>query len=409
VVFEAAHGGWATSVQVIPAADTLPSLVAPFGTYRDWGQLNSRTGNWDTNGDGLLTDAEAQWDLAVIGMDSRIGDVTGWLGMASQASDSQATMVGYPTRGTGMMAEAVFADASSRFGVYDIKSVLGPGASGGPLLDATNHVIGVASSGDSTSSTYAGLFGTGTWDWLMGVMASNDVLIGDGLAITGTVANDQLLGDALNNTISGLAGNDVIQGGRGDDMIDGGSGLDLVQYSGTRSQYTVRVSGSSAVVADKISGRDGTDHLSNIERLSFQDMNLALDAGPGSSAGQAVLLLGAVLGEAALASKKPLLGSVIGLFDQGFSFQTLSWAVMGLDIWGILASDGASAPSATQIANYLLTTVNKVAPDAPTLANATKSILNDGQGVFLWHLAESVANQSQVHLVGLAATGVEYQ
>jgi hypothetical protein len=86
---------------------------------------------------------------------------------------------------------------------------------------------------------------------------------------------------------------------------------------------------------------------------------------------------------------------------------------MRLDIWGVLANGGNPTASNTQIANYLLTTVNRAAPDAATL-NAAVTALNNqtnaalGQGDFLWHLAESTANQQQVGLVGLATTGLEF-
>ena len=36
-----------------------------------------------------------------------------------------------------------------------------------------------------------------------------------------------------------------------------------------------------------------------------------------------------------MATKKPLVGTAIDLFDQGFTLQQLSGAVMRLDIWGL--------------------------------------------------------------------------
>ena len=68
---------------------------AALGVYTDWGRINTRVGNWDQDGDGLLTAAEAQWDLAVIGLQSRIGDVTGWVGSAATAY-SLNLMVSHP-------------------------------------------------------------------------------------------------------------------------------------------------------------------------------------------------------------------------------------------------------------------------------------------------------------------------
>ncbi len=185
VVFNSDRGGWASELAIYPGADTKPVLKAPFGVFGDesW-RINSRASNWDVDGDGLLVDSEAQFDLALVGLSERIGDLTGWLGTRNDRSDGAATMLGYPGRGTGLMAESVFADASSRWGVFDIDSGLGAGASGGPLIrtnaDGSTYVVGVLSSGNTshTSSSYAALFGQGTWDWFTRVLASNDDLIG---------------------------------------------------------------------------------------------------------------------------------------------------------------------------------------------------------------------------------------
>lgn len=69
--------------------------------------------------------------------------------------------------------------------------------------------------------------------------------------------------------------------------------------------------------------------------------------------------------------------------------------------------------TSADIAHYLLTNVNGVDPDATTLASATEALnappdISYNQGDFLWHLAESVANQSYVGLVRLAATGLAF-
>ena len=186
VVFNSDRGGWASAVTIYPGADTKPSLVTPFGAFGNGWRISTRTTDWDADGDGLLSDNEAQYDLALIGLYERIGDTTGWLGSRSERVDGAATMLGYPSRGTGMMAELVYADASTRWGVFDIDSGLGAGSSGGPLVrTAANgevYVVGVASSGDAadTVSTYAALFGPGNWDWYTAAMAANDDLLGSG-------------------------------------------------------------------------------------------------------------------------------------------------------------------------------------------------------------------------------------
>ncbi len=212
---------------------------------------------------------------------------------------------------------------------------------------------------------------------------------------------------------SGVAGtpdNDILAGGAGNDVIDGLAGTDTVLSSGNRASYALSKTASGYALADG-RGRDGTDTLLNIERIKFADLGLALDVAATQSAGKAQLLLGGVLGKDVLAQKKSLVGTGIDLFDQGLSMRELSGTVMRLEIWGLLANGGNASASNTQIANYLLTTVFKAAPSAAALAASVAALdteLGAAQGTFLSQLVESAANQTQVGLVGLAATGLEF-
>lgn len=216
-----------------------------------------------------------------------------------------------------------------------------------------------------------------------------------------------LVGGTGADHLTGSAGNDLLLPGSGSDLLNGGFGTDTAVYSDPRSSYTLTKTSTGFTVTDA----NGTDTLQSVERLKFSDGGIALDVGVTQSAGAAQLLLGAVLGKDLLATKKPLVGTAIGFFDQGYNLQQLSGAVMRLDIWGLLANGGLPSATNTQIANYLLTTVLKAAPDAATL-NASVLALDTetgaAQGDFLWHLAESAANQIQVGLVGLATTGLEF-
>ena len=69
MVYNAAHGGSAVQVMVAPGAfvnDATGAWSAPLGTYlaNNW---SSRVGNWDANGDGLVSPSEAQNDLTLLG------------------------------------------------------------------------------------------------------------------------------------------------------------------------------------------------------------------------------------------------------------------------------------------------------------------------------------------------------
>jgi V8-like Glu-specific endopeptidase len=381
-------GGWATSISITPAADTSP-FNAPYGTFTNWGRVSGRTINWDTNNDQLLSDAESQYDLALIGMRSRIGDITGWLTPERLSADFYGVMAGYPARGTGLMAEDVFADASFVYGVYDINySGLGAGASGGPLLHTSGgqtYVVGALSSGNTsnTSSTYAGLHGSGTWDWLNTAMSANDDLIANQLpvSINGTPANDTLAGNALNNVIAG------------------GAGLDTVSFSGARGQYNITVNGGTVVVSDLVSGRDGIDTLTNVERLRFVDKSVALDL--SASAGVVAKVIGAVFGASSLVSL-PSVGLGLKLMDSGMLYSDLMQYALNARL-GTGASDAL-------VVNLLYTNVMGVAPGAAELTYFT-GLLRTGQytqatlGVLA---AETPSNVANINLTGLASTGLEY-
>ena len=226
----------------------------------------------------------------------------------------------------------------------------------------------------------------------------------------GVLSNDSA---AIATKINGTPDNDRISGTQGNDIIDGGAGIDTLSYIGPRGSYTSTPLAGGFTVS---SSTEGMDTLTSIERLKFSDCNLGLDLGLTQSAGETALLLGTVLpGKLALdASKQPLIGTVIGLFDSGYSVPTLSGALLRLDVWSILTGQSIAAASRslaqdTAIVNYLMTNVNGVAPDAANLkANADVMHNEASQGTWLAQLALSTAAQNHIGLVGLAATGIVY-
>lgn len=213
--------------------------------------------------------------------------------------------------------------------------------------------------------------------------------------------------------INGTAGNDIIFPMGGWDVVNGGDGVDTIVVGANRAGFNVSANAALPFV-DAVSGasvwKDTTD-LSSVERVEFNDVSVALDMAINQAGAQTALLIGAVLGKAALSAKKDLVGDVLELFDSGFTLQQLAGAVMRLDIWGVLANGGGATASNTQIATYLLTTVNKAPPDATTLNNAVTALnteTGEAEGTFLAQLAASAANQSQVGLVGLSDTGLAF-
>lgn len=194
------------------------------------------------------------------------------------------------------------------------------------------------------------------------------------------------------------------------DILDGGPGIDTFVMEAARSALTISANyGPATVLIKRKDGNAADDFLTNFERLEFSGgQRVALDLGAADAAGQSVLLIGAVLGKGLLPAKEELMGTVIGLFDQGFSMQQLAGALLRLPIWGGVLT---ASNNPTDIARHLLRTVNKVEPSDTAVAAAAAALSAESpalQGTWLAELAQSAANQAQVDLVGLQSSGFQY-
>lgn len=322
--------------------------------------------------------------------------VTGGIEMVSR-TETGGTLTGY--------AYAPQISDDGRFIVFNTQAVLATGDSGtnedvyrvpNPLYSPTDEIV---TSVDYTLPANVEVL-------TMASAASN-------LSGTGNELDNAITGNDWNNSLNGAAGNDRLIGGAGNDSIDGGAGIDTAVYTGSRSNFVVQKTSNGFTLTDK-TGALGSDSLQNIEHVWFPDGGVSLAVGATQSGGATVLLLGAVLPGRLVfdSSKQSMLGAVIDLFDQGYTMQQLSGAVMRLPIWDILT--GKALPGSSDIASYLLTNVNGMTPDAATLAGAVAALdaqpdIGHGQGDFLWQLAASAANQQRVDLVGLANTGLAYE
>lgn len=97
-----------------------------------------------------------------------------------------------------------------------------------------------------------------------------------GMIITGTADAD---------TIVAGQGDQVLIGGLGNDSLDGGAGEDTAVFAGNSSSYTVTTSDD---VTYTVAGADGTDVLTGVETLEFDDASDTIDsfvAGPGGTSG----------------------------------------------------------------------------------------------------------------------------
>jgi Ca2+-binding RTX toxin-like protein len=229
-----------------------------------------------------------------------------------------------------------------------------------------------------------------------------------GAVITGTTNADALVGTAGADTLNGLAGNDTLTGGLGNDVLEGGDGVDVAVFAYPAENYRLELQNPSPTVS--FSGpmiainppppTEGTDSLTNIERLEFSDKLLAINL--QASAGQVAKTLGTVFGKAAVANKA-YVGIGLHYADHlGYSYESL----MQLAISARLSAN----PSNGQVVDLLYTNVVGQAPDTDTrkvytdlLDNRTYTVAS--LGVLA---ADTDLNKANINLAGLSQTGLEY-
>ena len=85
-----------------------------------------------------------------------------------------------------------------------------------------------------------------------------------------------LIGSNFDNVLTGNAAANVLYGGAGNDTLDGGSGVDTAIFSGLSASYSVTKTSAGYTVNDNV-GSDGTDTLTNVERLQFMDKTIAFE------------------------------------------------------------------------------------------------------------------------------------
>ncbi len=109
-----------------------------------------------------------------------------------------------------------------------------------------------------------------------------------GSTLNGDAGDDRLEGGSGADTLNGGTGDDLLIGGGGNDAINGGDGTDTAVYSGNRSAYTISVSNGVTTVA----GPDGTDTVTNVERLQFADGLYNAAGGPLGATANADTIFG---------------------------------------------------------------------------------------------------------------------
>ena len=227
----------------------------------------------------------------------------------------------------------------------------------------------------------------------------------DGLSAVESVTSSPTASIAgVSKTLLGTTNNDAFTGGLGDDTIDGGAGIDTANYIGSRTNFTLLKAAANFVAAD-LSGKEGTDTLTSIERINFADKKLALDLAPTQHAGQTVLLLG-LLSPSTLLSPA-IVGGVLALFDSGLTLRDVCQLALDAGVVSNIAGSSSNLDLATLAAKNL-TGVTEAATVDLLLSFLDGRNAALSQTDFLTIGASLDINQLQVNLVGLQSTGIDF-
>ena len=220
----------------------------------------------------------------------------------------------------------------------------------------------------------------------------NDVLIANA---KGSVLHAM----AGSDTLTGGAGNDKLDGGAGNDKLDGGAGINTAVYHGAVANYTVTKTAGGFSIADK-TGVDGTDQVTNVQRLQFADTGVAFDV--SGHGGQAYRIFQAAFNRA---PDKGGLGYWMSALDHGVALLDVADGFIQSKEFKDLYGDN---PTNADIVNKFYANVLHRAPDQAGADYWTKLLDQHvlTKADVLMSFSESPENQAA--LVGVTQNGIDY-
>lgn len=182
-------------------------------------------------------------------------------------------------------------------------------------------------------------------------------------------------------------------------VADGGAGIDTLIFDGARSNFSIAQTSTSISILDR-TGAEGSVVATQIERLQFADIKVAMDITAGH-AGTTAKILGAVFGKATVANPA-YAGAGLSLLDGGMTYQDLMKLALDVRL--------GSGATNTDVVNLLYNNVVGTVPSASELG-VFVGLLDNGTytraslGVLA---AETSLNAVNVDLVGLNNSGLAY-
>lgn len=204
-------------------------------------------------------------------------------------------------------------------------------------------------------------------------------------------------GATIENATAGQ-GNDVLIGNNSSNTLDGGSGIDTVRVKSQRDQYLLnKTSNDNGYAITDNANPSNQDTLTAIERLKFDDIELALDL--NGHAGEVAKLLGAVFGAAAVTNQE-YVGVGLAEADKGLSYEQL----------GEFAITASGLKTSDEIVTLLWNNLFGIAPSRTEKSPYVK-LLDQGEistGALAVLAADTGLNTENINLVGLMQTGIAF-
>jgi serralysin len=213
---------------------------------------------------------------ASYGTDNSYANDTWQMSVMSYMAQSNYDSSSYRFVMTPMMADIMavqhmYGAANTRSG----DTVYGWGSTAGSIYDFASFTsapaLTIYDAGGTDTLNASGYSQNQTIDLRPGSFSNIGGLTGNiGIYLTAVIEN--AVGGTGSDSIIGNDANNRLTGGAGNDTIDGGAGSDSAVFAGARSAYTITSLGGNSV---RVVGADGTDTLTNVELLVFDDQTIA--------------------------------------------------------------------------------------------------------------------------------------
>ena len=209
---------------------------------------------------------------------------------------------------------------------------------------------------------------------------------------------DMIWGGSMEFSGAVLANTTAITGGTV--SVDGLAGIDTVMFDGVaRSSYTVTKT-STGYTASEVGGNKVVT-MANVERLDFQDINLAIDM--NGHAGTVAKLISALFGASYLGVEQ-YVGLGLQMLDSGTSATAAAQIAIGTPVFTSLAG----STSNTDFVELVYQNVMGHAPSASELSQYVGMLDSGAQTKASLAVMAAESSQNAVHLVGVMEAGIEY-